>query len=195
MFLPILPTDPTSQYLKTEYDKSLLKSHMGTQYYTNLGRQTDRYKRNLKVVTTKYGKRMPQLEIIYYQLKSLVPEIGCLCESLAKGVPQTLHPCQTSQVIANTIGDLLQPDGETLLLRTQHAYAIKHGESKLVPNQSLHPYSIMLTVLQSTIHATKGDKQSPVSPSYELSELHEQSACMILVHTCYESNQPLADQI
>lgn len=60
---------------------------------------------------------MPHLDTIYYQM---VP-------------PDPLS-------LLNVIGYCqyywlpLHPDGETLLLRTQHTYATKHGEMELVPN-------------------------------------------------------------
>lgn len=96
MLLPILSTNPSSQYLKTECNKSLLKSHMETYYYRSSYRQIDIG--SLNVVTINYGKRMPQLDTIYYQLESLLPDIGfffvfLVFSSLAKWFPQTLYPC------------------------------------------------------------------------------------------------------
>lgn len=93
MLLLTISTNPASQYLKIECNKSLLKSHMETYYCRSSDRQIDSHKRNLNVVTINYEKRMPQLDTIYYQLKSLLPNIGYFFESLAKWFPQILYPC------------------------------------------------------------------------------------------------------
>lgn len=76
------------------------------------------------------GEMMPQLDILCYQVKPLVPGMGYI---LLSQWPKGYH--ETPQTL-QAIGWSPQPDGKALLLKTTLTYVTQCREEELVPNYS-----------------------------------------------------------
>jgi hypothetical protein len=62
------------------------------------------------------------------------------------------------------IGCSSQTDSKAPLLKTIPTQLTEHREVRLVPTQSLHYYILESWVQEDTLHATKGETQTPTQP-------------------------------
>lgn len=119
---------------------------------------------------------MSQLDILCYQVKPPEPGKGyILLSHQPKG---SLNP-PASQVIAKATAFSPGPDDKARLLRTALTYGTAHREVELVPNQKLLPYRLAFTALESSLHTTRREGQSSLSPSHKPCDLQQSSNCKI----------------
>lgn len=71
---------------------------------------------------------------------------------------------QTLWAVAEAISCCPQPDGKAQLLKTTLGCVMEDREVKEIPNQQLHPHESVFMEMGSTPHATRGERQSLLSP-------------------------------
>ena len=122
---------------------------------------------------------MPQLDILNHQVKPSVSRIGHVVLHHWQKVSYRPFP-QTSQAIVKVINCSLLPDFKPILMKTTLTYVTEYEEIKLVPNYKLLSYWPAFIVLEDTLHASKQERQSLLSPSYRPCDLQREPANMRL---------------